>query len=180
MPGAFTLDGDRILLGGTVLVYLERCRATPAPLPRGPLPRPHGASPLAVGESGVVVAPLPPGEAVWLGFQPVDREVPTEVRVRVDGPRPVDVVTGEPWEDGPPAGGHLICPPATSLAGPPVPGGRRLLGADGPERLTLFTSGREPGQAAVKLVRPEVFTSLTGRVCPPLDADAAFKGTRLP
>jgi hypothetical protein len=66
-------------------VYLERTLLETAP-------RPYGVAPAAlIGDA--VVAAVAPGEAVWLGFQALDR--PVEVQIRGEEP--------------------LLCPPATRL-----------------------------------------------------------------
>jgi hypothetical protein len=87
------------------LVYLQRARATPGRCVR--LPRPHGTAPLALASDAGdgVVAAVAAGESVWLGFQAVDRAVPTTLRIRAGT---------QAWE--------LTCPPDTRLEG-------RLFGA---------------------------------------------------
>jgi hypothetical protein len=150
------------------------------------VPEPYGSTPLAItpGDSGgdIVVAPVAPGEVVWLGFQAVDRTSPVSVRVRIDEPQPIDAISGGIWDDSlsEDPRNFLLCPPDSSLAGPPVPGGRRLLGSDSMERFTLFAWGLTPVGVTVQLVRPAEFARVTGRFPPPLNPGAAFTGRRLP
>ena len=163
-------------------MYLERAHATPGPLPPGTVPRPYGATPLAIAPGEIVVAPVTPGEVVWLGFQAVDRGSPATVRVRIHEPQPIDAISGEAWDDSlsEDPRNFLVCPPDSNLAGRPVPGGRRLFGSDQLERFTLFAWGTEPVGVTIQLVRPAEFARIAGRVPPPLDPDAAFTGRRLP
>jgi hypothetical protein len=132
-----------------------------------------------------VVAAVAPGEGVWLGFQVVARERPVAVRVRLDGPEPRDAVTGRRWEHDAQGDAVLRCPPATRLGGVPLGGGVRLFGTDdaapGGELERFAVVVDDPaGTASVRLVRPELFTRLTGQVPAPLDPDAAYRGWRLP
>ena len=145
------------------------------------MPEPYGSTPLAVSGE-IVVAPVAPGEAVWLGFQAVDRGSPVTVRVRIDEPQPIDAISGATWDDsvsGDPRN-FLLCPPDSSLVGRPVPGGRRLFGSDSLERVRLFAWGATPVGVTVQLVRPSEFARVAGRIPPPLDPGAAFPGRRLP
>jgi len=178
----FTLDRDRIRLADVVLVYLERSRATSEPVQRGAVPRPYGAAPLAVDSQGVVVAPVAPGEAIWLGFQAVQPNSPALVRVRLDGPDPIDTATGEAWDGAlsEDPRNYLVCPPDFSLVGRPVPGGRRMFGSDDLERLTLMLVDPASASVTVQLVAPATFTHLTG--CSPsrLDPRSGYTGRRLP
>jgi hypothetical protein len=150
------------------------------------VPQPYGSTPLAItpGKSGedIVVAPVAPGEAAWLGFQAVDGGSPATVRVRIDEPQPIDAISGGSWHDdlSEDPRNFLRCPPDSSLAGRPVPGGRRLLGSDSMERFTLFAWGATPVGVTVQLVRPSEFARVTGRFPPSLDPGAAFTGRRLP
>jgi hypothetical protein len=81
-------------------VYLERTLLETAP-------RPYGVAPAAlIGDA--VVAAVAPGEAVWLGFQALDR--PVEVQIRGEEP--------------------LLCPPA------PAPVEIRLVAPAEFERVT--------------------------------------------
>jgi hypothetical protein len=187
---AFTLDQGRIRLGDDLFVYLERMLAPPGSLPVDVAPRAYGVAPTAVLASGSVLAAVGPGEAVWLGLQPVDAARPALVRVRIDHPEPLDAVTGEPWEDAmsEEPRNYLSCPPDSRLAGVRddwgyVPFGLRDRGASAKgvlERLSVLSYGDEPALAPVELVTPERFTSLTGIVPEPLDPDSAYKGWRLP
>jgi hypothetical protein len=178
----FTLDRDRIRLADVVLVYLERSPATPGPVPPGTVPRPYGAAPLAVGPQGVVVSPVSPGEAIWLGFQALDRHSPVVMRVRIDDPEPIDPATGDAWDDNLSENprNYLVCPPDFSLVGRLVPGGRRMFGSDDLERFTLLLADSPADAVSVQLVAPAVFTGLTGRAPPRLDPQSAYTGRRLP
>jgi hypothetical protein len=137
---------------------------------------------LAIAPGGIVVAPVTPGEVIWLGFQAVDRGSPATVRVRIDEPQPIDAISGEAWDDSlsEDPRNFLVCPPDSSLVGRPVPGGRRLFGSDQLERFTLFAWSSAPVEVTVQLVRPDEFARIAGRVPPPLDPEAAFTGRRLP
>jgi hypothetical protein len=175
---AFALDRGRIRLGDDVFVYLERMLAPPGPLPADVAPRAYGVAPTAVVGAAVVAA-VGTGEAVWLGFQPVDSARPAVVRVRMDQPEPLDAVTGGDWEDelSEDARNYLTCPPDSRL-----PGIRRGSGyvPFGIGRLTVLTHGDAPALVPVELVSPERFTSLTGVEPEPLDPESAYKGWRLP
>lgn len=157
------LDGDRIRLADAVLVYLERTPALPDPVPTGTVPRPYGVAPLAVTSAGDVLAAIWPGEAVWLGFQAVDRAVATNLQIRIDGQV-----------------SRLTCPPDSSFVGRPVAGGSRLLGSESLDRFTLIALTPEPVAVTVHLVRPVEFTQLSGRIPTPPDPRNAFSGRRLP
>ena len=128
------------------------------------------------------MAPVTPGEVIWLGFQAVDRGSPATVRVRIDEPQPIDAISGEAWDDSlsEDPRNFLVCPPDSSLAGRPVPGGRHLFGSDQLERFTLFAWSNAPVGVTVQLVRPAEFARIAGWAPPPLDPDAAFTGRRLP
>ena len=181
---AYTIDRGRIRLADAVFVYLERMPAPSGPLPPEVAPRSYGVAPTAESPEGGVVAGLGTGEAVWLGFQPVDAERPAIVRVRIDGPDPQDAITGEPWQDGlsdePP--NHLVCPPDYRLTGIGHPeGGHLPFGVgDTDPRLSILSYGDAPAVVLVELVTLERFTSLTGIPAEPLDPDSAYKGWRLP
>jgi hypothetical protein len=179
--GFTRLDQDRIRLADVLLVYLERSLATPGPVPPDTLPRPYGPAPLAVGPDGVVVAPVGAGEAIWLGFQAVDRAVRVVVRVRIDAPQSIDAATGQDWTEdlSEDPRNYLVCPPDVGLAGRPVPEGRRLFGSDHLERFTVLL----PGSAAsvtVQLVPPDEFADVVGAPPAPLDPRAGYSGRRLP
>jgi hypothetical protein len=167
-PPAYEIDRGRIRLADDVFVYLERTLAAAEAAAR-----PHGVAPTATAEEGVVAA-VGPGEAVWLGFQPVEPARPAIVRVRVEGPAPLDAVTGEPWEDGlaEEPRNHLTCPPDYQLPGNPT----FAVGA----RATVVVYGAEPASVSFELVTLERFTSLTGIPAEPLDPEKAYKGWRLP
>jgi hypothetical protein len=136
------LDHGRIQLPGAALVYLERTLGASES---------YGLAPTAELPSGVVVGSVAPGEAVWLGFQPIDRESPATIRVTVEGSAPRDAVTVE-------------CPPNYCLPGPD---GCAQFGAG--EELSIVSSAPVRAEARVQLVAPEAFTRLTGIVPEPLE-----------
>jgi hypothetical protein len=185
---AFEIDRGRIRLADDVFVYLERTLAPPGPLPPEVVPRPYGVAPTAPHPSGRVAVAVGPGEAVWLGFQPVDAARPAIVRVRVDGPAALDAVTGGPWEDAlsDDPRNHLVCPPDYRLTGVLgehgyVPFGLGEPDADGLlERVSCLSYGDAPALVPLELVTLEQFTSLTGIPAEPLDPEKAYKGWRLP
>jgi hypothetical protein len=133
----------------------------------------------AVGTISVIAA-CAPGEAVWLGFQPVDVASPAIVRVRADSPQPVDAVTGERWEDGlsDQPRNHLVCPPDSRLLGVRHPDGFVPFGAD--QSFSVLCYRESDTCVHVELVSPEKFTSVTGLTPEPLDPDSAYKGWLLP
>jgi len=186
---AYTIDRGRIRLADDVFVYLERMLAPSGPLPPQIAPRSYGVAPVAASPSGPVVAAVGPGEAVWLGFQPVDPARPVIVRVRVDRPEPLDAVTGQPWEDGlsDDPRNYLVCPPDSRLTGVrqangylPFGLGERRADGDILERPSVLSYGDAPAVVPVELVTLERFTSLTGIAAEPLDPESAYKGWRLP
>jgi hypothetical protein len=176
---AFTLDRGRIRVGDHVYVYLERTLAPPGPLPEDVAPRAYGIAPAAVLPSGLVAAAVGTGEAVWLGFQPVDPARPAIVRVRLDLPDALDALTGEAWEDAlsEEPRNYLTVPPDSRLAGLRQ-GSGYVPFRDG--RMSVLSSAEAPTIVPVELVPPERFTALTGIVPEPLDPDSAYKGWRLP
>lgn len=157
----FSLDRGRIRLAEAVLVYLERTLLPSAPLPPGTTPRAYGVAPVSVLDDGEVIAGVPPGEAVWLGFQAVDRSRPAAVEVRVEG---------EPVE-------RLACPPDHALAGT-----RRGAGympfSEG--RLTVLAGDEERAGVIIRLVPAGEFTKITGVQVDPIDPASAYQGQRLP
>jgi hypothetical protein len=186
----FEIDLGRVRIGDAVLLYLERAYAPRDPLPAGDVPRSHGVAPMFVSAAGAVVAPVAAGEAIWLGFQAVDRDRPVTVRVRLEGAEPLDAVTGAPWREGisdEPRRNHLVCPPDSRLVGVPRAEGRRPFGttsgeprAGVVEELTVIAWVPKPVAIAVQLVRPERFTRLSGVVPEPIDPGDAYDGRRLP
>ena len=171
-----TLENGRIRLNDAVFIYLERALAPGGPLPPGVAPRAYGLAPAGISLSGVVVAAVAPGEAVWLGFQAVDPAKPATVRVRVDRTVPLDALTGEPWEEAPAdePRNYLVSPPETRLAGVRQPTGEYA--PFGLDQLSIVSGAL----VTVELVPPATFTELTGIVPEPLDPDSAYKGWRLP
>jgi hypothetical protein len=169
----FEIDRGRIRLADDVFVYLERMLLPPEPLPPEVAPRPHGVAPAAALPAGGVVAAVGPGEAVWLGFQPVEPARAVVVRVRVDGPEPLDAVTGEPWDEtlAEEPRNYLRCPPEYRL-----PGRTFAVG----EHASVLSYGAATALVSFELVTLEQFTSLTGMAAEPLDPDSAYKGWRLP
>jgi hypothetical protein len=176
---AYSIHRGRIRLADVVFVYLERMPTPPGPLPPDVAPRAYGVAPTAESPSGGVVAGVGPDEAVWLGFQPVESAQPAIVRVRVDGPKPLDAVTGEPWQDGlsDEPHNHLVCPPDYRLTGIRQADGSLPFGLGD---LSILLCGDAPALVPVELVTLERFTSLTGIAAEPLDPDSAYKGWRLP
>jgi hypothetical protein len=177
VTSGFRLDRGRLVLGEAVYVYLERARAEPRALPPDVVPRPHGIAPVATMPDGHLVAAVGRDEAVWLGFQPVERGRTTVVRVRLERAEPLDAITGRPWQDetrGAPRN-HLLVPPDSRLVGLPVDDGIRPFAA--PDQLTIL-AGSPPVCARVRLVPPGSFADLTGATPAPLDADAAYTGWR--
>jgi hypothetical protein len=176
---SLALDKGRVLLVDAVLVYLERTVASPEPLPSGVAPRAYGLAPAAIVAPDAVLAAVGPGEAIWLGFQATDPRSPVVLRVRVEGPQPLDAVTGEPWGDtlADEPGNHLLCPPDYCL-----PGLRRPDGYVPFEQgeLSVLALQPTPGRASVRIVDFEAFSELTGREPEPLDPESAYKGWRLP
>jgi hypothetical protein len=124
-------------------------------------PRAYGVAPVSVLEGGELVAGIPPGEAVWLGFQAIDRSRPAVVRVRMDG---------EPEQ-------QLVCPPDHAL-----PGVRRDAGfmpfSEG--RLTVIVDGDDSTQVAIRLVSADEFAGMTGVSVEPIDPSSGFGDHRLP
>jgi hypothetical protein len=169
LPASFVIDRGRIRLDDAAFVYLQRAHAPAAPLPPGEVPRAHGTAPAAIVAGGVVAA-VAPGEAVWLGFQAVDRDRPAVMRVRIEAPEPLDAIAGGAWEDRlmDEPRNHLVCPPDSRL---PI-----IEAAE----FTVLCHAPAVAQATVRLVAPDEFTRLTGEVPEPMDEDHAYKGWRLP
>jgi hypothetical protein len=162
-PADFSLEPGRIRLGDAVLVYLERTVAPPGPLPPGVTPTAYGVAATAMGEAGIVIAGIPEGEAVWLGFEPIDRGSPVELRVRVGG------------EHGPEV--RIVTPPDYSLPG--VPSGDGYLPFTEGELLVRMVG--DPGaEVTIRLMPAQDFTKMTGVPVDPIDPDSAYKGYRLP
>lgn len=185
----YSIDRGRIRLGGAILIYLERARAPCGLLPSGVVPRSHGVAPTGVSPAGQLVAAVGSQEAVWLGWQAVDRTRPVTVRVRLDGDAPVDAVSGEPWEAGlsDMPRNYIVCPPDSCLAGVPTPEGARPFGVadvapDGEliEQFTVFAVDPGPAAVAIRLVTSAAFSRITGAPAAPLDPDSAYKGQLLP
>jgi hypothetical protein len=181
-PTLFTLDHGRIRLANAVFVYLERTIAPQAPLPPEVAPHAYGVSPTAISPSGTVVAAVAQGEAVWLGFQPIDPTDPAIVRVRVERPELLDAVTGGPWDETPSdePRNYLLCPPDSRLSGVRHQSGYMPFGIRDSEKLSVLVQGDPPALVPLELVPPAVFTDLTGIVPEPLDPESAYKGWRLP
>ena len=159
----FSLEPGRIRLGDAVLVYLERTLAPAGPLPPSVTPTPYGVAPTAMDEEGVVAAGLGEGEAVWLGFQPLDRSSPVELRVRVAG------------EHGPEA--SVVAPPDYSLTGMPAGDGYAPF-TEG--ELSVRMVGDPGAEVTIRLMPAQDFTNMTGVPVDPIDPDSAYKGYRLP
>jgi hypothetical protein len=186
---SYEIDDGRIRLADAVLVYVERTYRRPAPMRPGTAPRAYGRALLAMSRAGEVLAPVPAGEAIWLGFQPVDPDHPVAIRVRLEGDSPIDAVSGEPWapEMREAPRNYLVCPPDYWLAGVMTEAGCVQFGAcDGKSRfgvvasLTSLTHGRRTGQVAIRLLTSAAFGDATGLAVEPIDPDNAYKGWRLP
>ena len=116
------------------------------------MPRAYGVAPTFLTTDGEVLAAVGPGEAVWLGFSAVDRAV--SVRVEVDD---------ESLEE-------LTVPPASRLNAVFTVGQHLRVVVDGPS-----------GPAAdIRLVPPDLWTSLTGRTPSPLDVTRGYTGWEAP
>lgn len=141
-----------------------------------------------------VIGAVGAGEIVWLGFRPAGAELASLVRVRVEGPEPLDALTGKPWADCSPD--CLVCPPDFALSGirrgqgcEPF-GGAEATSTGTVQRLTILAqataarrgtmSWQDAAAVPLLLVRPSVFADLAGSSPEPLDPDAAYKGWRLP
>lgn len=147
------VEAGRIRLGGAVYVYLERTVKGAAPARHALPPRSYGVAPMAPSGAASVVAAVGLREAVWLGFQPLDRDRPVDVRIE--------------------AGDHktaLRCPPAYSAD--------RLFGAGTKLRVRVEAPAR--GEVAIELVDPADFERSTGKRAEPLDESKGFGGHRLP
>jgi hypothetical protein len=162
-PADFSLEPGRIRLGDAVLVYLERMFAPSGPLPPTVRPSAYGVAPMAMGEAGVVVAGIPEGEAVWLGFEPLDRSSPVELRVRVGGERGAEV--------------KVVTPPDYSLPGVPAGDGYAPF-TEG--ELSVRMVGDPGAEVTIRLMPAQDFTKMTGVHVDPIDPDSAYKGYRLP
>jgi hypothetical protein len=176
---ALALDRGRVLLAGCALIYLERALAAAEPLPAGAVPRSYGLASTAIVEPGVVLAAIAPGEAVWLGFQAVDPNSPVVLRVRIEGARPLDAVSGEPWRDtlGEDVRGRLVCPPDYCLPGLRRPDGYVPFGHGD---LTVLVYEPVRDEASIRIVDPKTFSDLAGREPESLDPDSAYEGWGLP
>jgi hypothetical protein len=135
------------------------------------------------------MAAVAPGEGVWLGFQAVNPTSPVIVRVRIDSPRVLDAMTGEPWEDDlrEHPRNHLVCPPDSRLVGVrhptgDVPFGIEKTSGNAPviQSFSVLCCRESIACVRVELVSPATFTSATGMIPEPLDLDSAYKGWRLP
>jgi hypothetical protein len=187
IPG-FDIDHDRIRLDEAVFVYLERTFAVAEPVPPGEVPRPYGLAAPAVLSAEAVLVAVPRGEAIWLGFEAVEPNDPAILRVRINGPDPLDAVTGEPWDEElvETPRNHLVCPPEYCLPGVRGESGFMPFGqADGPprevlEELTVIAHRRVTAQVAIRLVTDDLFARATGIAPEPIDPDSSYKGWRLP
>jgi hypothetical protein len=148
------LDHGRILLAGTVFIYLERTLAAGEPADNDEARvRSYGLAPNALAGEGEALAALFPGESVWLGFEAVDPERPVRLTVRAGDWPPLEAV---------------------------VPPDHAVPGAFSRGELTVVTIGPVPAAATIRLVEPAVFTAATGAEPAPLDPESGFGGWRLP
>lgn len=158
-PG-LSLDDSRILLGGSILIYLERTLAGTASATEGSPPRAYGLAPTAIVGDEEALAGIAPGEAIWLGLQAVDRERPARLRV-------------EPGND-----------PALDLTSPPD----YFASAQSDDGIALFTTGTltlsllAPARAtaSIRIVNLDAFAEATGEEARRLDPGSGFGGWRLP
>jgi hypothetical protein len=186
---AYTIEHRRIRLADDVFVYVQRTLAPAGLLSPEIVPRSYGIAPTAASPSGTVVSAVGPGEAVWLGFEAVDRARPAIVRVRVDQHDPLDAVTGGPWKDllSEEPRNYLMCPPEYRLAGARRGEHYRAFGLGEDrvddhvfDRLSVLSRGDVPSVVTLELVTLARFTNLTGLDAEPLDPESAYKGWRLP
>jgi hypothetical protein len=157
-PG-LSLDNSRILLGGSILIYLERTLVGTAPADGSP-PRAYGLAPTAIVSDGEALAGIAPGEAIWLGLQAVDRERPARLRVQPRNGPAID----------------LTCPPDY------------FAGTRSGDRVALFTTGTltlslltpVTANASIQIVDLETFSAATGEEAQGLDPESGYGGWRLP
>ena len=162
MPASgLSLDRSRILLGGSLLVYPERCFEGGPVAPDSP-PRPYGLAPTAIVGADEALLAIAAGEAVWFGLQAVDPERPARLRAELDGAQTID----------------LDIPPHHFLVGAPGPDGRAAPFTAGKLSLSLL----EPSTAGatIRIVDLDAFAALTGEEAQPIDPDSGFGGWRLP
>lgn len=152
-PG-LEVDHGRILLAGTVFIYLERTLAVGEPADNDEArARSYGLAPTALASEGEALAALFPGESVWLGFEAVGRRLPVKLTVRVGDWPPLEAV---------------------------VPPDHTVSGDFGWGELTVVTIGPVPAVATIRLVEPAAFATATGVEPTPLDPETGFGGWRLP
>lgn len=175
-PGAaevFLRDGKAIL-GDRLCVSVQRAFAadwdSEGPRP----PRSYARLPLMPAETGDPVAfatACPPGEVLWLGFEPVDRDRPVMLTISISGAEYAAL--------------RLRCPPDYALKGLPDGGSWRPLGpatGAGP-LLCLHIRCDWTGGPEIRLVfRPfdALFGGATRGLAPPLRRSDGYGGERLP
>ncbi len=160
MPAAgLSLDDSRLLLGGALLIYLERSLAGTAPADGSP-PRAYGLAPTAIVADGEALAGIASGEAIWLGLQAVDRERPARLRVQA-GSCPAVVLT---------------CPPDYFARAQPED--RAALFTTGTLTLSLLAPAR--ATASIRIADLETFAEATGEEARRLDPESGYGGWRLP
>lgn len=196
------LDRGGIRIADLVICYPQRSLAPPSPLSAGDIPRSYGILPIAEVTRGIagvfgdaIIGAVGDGEIVWLGFGAATAGRASLVRVRVEGPEPLDALTGKRWTDCSPA--CLSCPPDFALPGilhgqVCEPFGSAEAGSAGVvQRLTILARAvateqvekinwRNAAAAQLLLVRPNIFADHSGLSVEPLDPDSAYKGWRLP
>jgi hypothetical protein len=186
---SFTLEQGRIRLADAVFVYPERTTSAEQPLPPGVGPRSYGLAPTARSPTGAVLVAVAAGEAMWLGFEAIDRASPAIVRVRSDSLGGRDALTGEPWTEvlRQHPRNHLVCPPDSRLAGMREPAGflpftlnRADEQSQSARTLTVLCYLDIIACVRIELASPATFTRLTGGIPEPLDPESAYKGWRLP
>jgi hypothetical protein len=118
--GAWSIEPGRLLLGDCVYVSFQRTHLVMEPAAKPPPS--YGAAPLARCPAGPiegdVVVPIGLDEAFWLGFEGVNRNTRTAIRIRVE-PGDIDAVTGDRWSEAlsKDPQNYVVVPPQLSLHG---------------------------------------------------------------
>ena len=191
---------DGIVLAEILEISLQRTRLT-RPFAHNPPPS-YGRAPLAAG-SGVALAGMGADEGFWIGFQPLDEDTQSAVRVRLEAPSDIDLVSGRQWM---PAltrdpRNYLVVPPERFLSAPRD--AVEPAAFDGPEKYrqllveivgvrrgvspnsdaTLDPSGWEriaDARVRVDLLTSSEFTRATGVTPRPLAEGDRYQGRRYP
>ena len=185
---------SRLSLGRAVNLTFQRFRHPPAATLERP-PASLGALPVGCNALGAWLLPLADDECFWIGMSENRALAPAMLAVRAElgDAALVDAVTGQPWHAQ--HAGELALPGTLWLAG--------LRQAGDPPRWTVFSNNplapaaqrcisltfrlRARGDhgaglaTRLELVNYARFFSETGiPPPPPMDAEAAYKGWRLP